>query len=144
MEAIEMLRSAGWYEGRRVDIRDDLDALRAEGFPVTDAAEAFLSEFSRLSIATPGDRNPLVIDAGAAAVDVFPGWAEAYSKAIGSTLVPVGEYSALTLYIDLDGGLWGGFDREYGRGGSSLAEVVQGLFMDQPGWRFDRKIEPSG
>lgn len=140
MDAVELLRAAGWSEGRRVDIREDLKALRAEGFPVTRAAEEFLTEYSHLSIRSPGDKNPLVIDAGQAAGDVFPGWAEAYSTEVGSTLVPVGEYSALTLYVDLEGGLWGGFDREYGRGGASLVDVVQGLFIDSPGWRFDQRL----
>lgn len=140
MDAVEMLRSAGWYEGRRVDAQEDLSALREQGFPVTQSAEDFLLEYSHLIVTSPGDRNPLVIDARRAAGDVFPAWAEAYSRAIGSILVPVGEYSALTLYVDLEGGLWGAFDREYGKGGSSLAEVVQGLFVDSPGWRFDRRL----
>ena len=141
MDALTLLRNAGWREGRRIKVADDLETLRAEDFPVTDIAERFLSEYSGLSIAPEGGRRPLVINAGLAARHVFPGWAEAYSKAVGSVFVPVGEYSHMTLYIDLGGGLWGGYDREFGKGGSSLLEVIQGMYIDEPGWRFDRLLE---
>jgi hypothetical protein len=141
MDALTLLRAAGWHPGREVDTGLDVAALGAEGFEVTEAAERFLREYSGLTISSRTNPNPLIIDGLAVAPNADVGWCELYSEAIGSTLVPVGEYSSMVLYVDQIGGIWGGFDNDYGRGGSSLEEIVSGLFIDQPGWRFDRRIE---
>ena len=140
MEAIDLLRAAGWRPGRSLDISADLAALEAKGFPVTAAAEGFLREFSKLTMLVPGALNPLVIDGLIAARDASVGWGEAYSAALECQLVPVGEYSNLMFWIDPDGGIWATFDDDYGRAGTSLAEMVQGLFFEPDGWRLDRKI----
>lgn len=141
MDALTLLRSAGWHPGRDIDVTDAVAALAGEDFEVTDAAVAFLREFSGLTIAGPGNRNPLVLGGSDLALEADSGWTDLYSQAIGSTLVPVGVYSLMVLFVDPERGLWGGFDKEFGRGGSSLLEVVQGLFLDQPGWRLDRRLK---
>jgi len=141
MDALTLLREAGWYPDRSVDISADVEALRAEGFEVTETAERFLREYSHLSITGETKSSPLIIDGVVVVRNADTGWCELYSEAIGTVFVPVGDYSHMTLYVDLDGDLWGGFDGEYGQGGPSLLEVIQGMFIDQPGWRFDRRLE---
>ena len=140
MDASGLLQAAGWRPGRSVDVTEDLAALGSEGFPVNAVAEAFLREYSHLTIQMPGKSNPLTIDGVVAARHAFVSWGEAYSAAIGQAVVPVGEYSNLMFWIDPDGSIWASFDDDYGRAGASLLEMVQGLFFDPDGWRLDRKI----
>ena len=141
MDATSLLRDAGWYPGRSVDVTDDLKALVAEGYEMSAAAVEFLRQYSHLRILEPNNLNPLLIDGVLAARNADPAWCEAYSGAIGSPLLPVGEYSHMTLMIDPEGGLWGGFDNDFGRGGSSLPELLQGMFIDRPCWKFDRSVD---
>lgn len=144
MDASDLLQASGWRPGRSVDITVDRSALVSEGFEVTPAAEAFLRECSRLTIHMPGKSHPLIFDGVVAARRAFVGWGEAYSAALGGLLVPVGEYSNLMFWIDEGGDIWATFDDLYGRAGSSLFEVVQGLFFEPPGWRLDRTLEQEG
>lgn len=141
MDAHDLLLSAGWYPGRQVDVVDQIAALEAEEFTVTDAAAAFLREFSDLSLVGPGNRNPLEIGGPDLPLDADSGWCDLYADAIGTALTPVGEYSNLVLFIAADGKFWGGFENEYGCAGSSLDDVLRGLFIDSPGWKFDRWVE---
>ncbi len=141
MDAYNLLLNAGWLPGRQVDMAEEIAALEAEEFTVTDAAATFLREFSGLSIVGPGNRNPLVIGGPDLALDADSGWSDLYSDAIGTTLTPVGEYSNLVLFITADGTFWGGFENEYGCAGSSLDDVIRGLFIDSPGWKLDQWVE---
>jgi uncharacterized protein len=50
VDAQTLLERAGWFRGRRVDVADDLDFVRSEGFTVTPAARLFLEEYSGLTI----------------------------------------------------------------------------------------------
>lgn len=49
-ESDPYLMAGGWYEGRRVPIDADLAALRSEGYDVWPEAEAFLGEYSMMTI----------------------------------------------------------------------------------------------
>ena len=141
MDALQLLRSAGWQPGRAIDVAGERDALQREGYETTPAAEALLMEYSGLTVRGSHHDDPLVIDATAAARDVFPGWANRYSAAIGSTLVPVGQQSHMTLYVDEAGWLWGGFDTQFGYCGNDMTEAVR-LLLLEPGWQLDRNLRP--
>jgi hypothetical protein len=142
MDPLSMLTAAGWFQGRQVDIEKDLQALASEGFTSTPAAEAFLREYSGLAVALPGRRDPLVIDGGKVARNADIGWSEAYSEEIDAVLVPVAEYSMMTLYVDPSGGLWGGVDNDFGRLGSTLPEVIEEAFLSSaPDKGFDRHVD---
>jgi len=141
MDASDLLQASGWRPGRSVDITADLAALAGEGFVVSPAAEAFLRQYSHLTMQMPGKSNPVIVDGVVAARHAFVGWGEAYSAAIGQRLVPVGEYSNLMFWIDPDGDIWATFDDDYGRAGASLHEAIQGLFFESPGWQLDRTLE---
>lgn len=140
MNADDLLRRAGWTIGRSVDVSKDIADLTKAGFAVTPAAEAFLRENNGLEIQSEASTSPLLINGSYVARTTIVEWCEAYSAAVGSTLVPVGEYSHMVLYVDAEGGLWGAYDNVFGRGGDTLADVVQGLFLE-PKWKFDRRLE---
>ena len=138
MDAQTLLQRAGWFPGRRIDVADDLEFVKSEGFTVTPAAERFLQEYSGLVIDWETNRNPIVISGREVARGVDAGWCDAYSKAIGVVLSPVGEYSHMSIYIDPAGALWGGSDSEYGLLGS-LMDLIRGTFLEPP-TPFDRHL----
>ncbi len=141
MDAETLLRSAGWRPARHVDIAADLAQIASLGFPVVQTAEAFLREFSGIAITWETKPAPLLIDGRRAAQDVGPEWAEAYGVALGTELTPVGQYANMTVYIDVRGDLWGGYDEAYGHRGS-LRELISSIFLESPRG-FDRKVEFS-
>ena len=68
-------------------------------------------------------------------------WCAEYSRAIGRDLTPVGEYSHMTLMIDEDTGLGGGFDAEFGYLGATLEAVVSGILIGPVTSKLDRTID---
>ena len=94
MKALDLLRNAGWYPGRQVDVVDQVDA-----------AATFLTEFSNLSILGPGNRNPLEVGGPDLALDADSGGAT-WTQRRGSTLPPLGEYPSLVLFISVDGAFY--------------------------------------
>ena len=50
LKTIEILKEAGWYEGRRIDITEQIKVLQERGFIVFDDAKKFLEEFGELTI----------------------------------------------------------------------------------------------
>lgn len=143
MDASGLLSTYGWAPGRSVDITADVAELTREGFPLHTAAEAFLAEFSGLTLHAEGHTNPLLISGVVAANHAFPAWADAYAAAIGLPVVPVGEYSNLTFWIDSTGGIWASFDDAYGYAGATMKDMLQGLFFESPGWQLDRVVDPA-
>ena len=122
-----------------IDVADDLEFVRSEGFAVTPAAEKFLQEYSGLTISWETNRNPIVISGREVAEGVDAGWCDAYSQALGMVLSPVGEYSNMTICVDPSGGLWGGFGAVYGHVGS-LLDLIRGTFLEPPK-PLDRHLE---
>ena len=49
-KAIEVLKKAGWYEGRKIDITENVKFLEERGFEVLDKAKKFMEEFGELKI----------------------------------------------------------------------------------------------
>ena len=111
----------------------------SDGYAVTPAAEDFLRQYSGLEISGESSANPLVLSGRVAARGVDPGWCDAYARALGVVLSPVGQYSNMTVYIDQSGELWGGFDEDYGRIGS-LLDLIHETFIGPPK-PFDRQLD---
>ena len=139
MDALTLLHRSGWTPGRRVDVSEELAFVVSEGFQTTPAAEGFLREYSGLRVSWETKSNPLVLGGRVAARGVDSSWCDAYSEALGFTLSPVGQYSNMTLYVDPNDDLWGGFDDDYGRLGS-LLDVIRETFLE-PARPFDRRLE---
>jgi hypothetical protein len=48
--AIKLLKRAGWYENRKIDIVNQIKSLKDNGYEMFDAAYAFLQEYGNLKI----------------------------------------------------------------------------------------------
>ncbi|WHM40853.1 SUKH-3 domain-containing protein [Streptomyces sp. BPTC-684] len=98
-----VLRAAGWFPGRRVDIEPWRKSMR--GFSLHAAAEEFLREFGgiRVRISGPGitcAREPFVIDP-----DLAYGEEEKFaylSEQFGRAFFPVGEHGNGEFYLAID------------------------------------------
>ncbi|WP_252243957.1 MULTISPECIES: SUKH-3 domain-containing protein [unclassified Clostridium] len=49
-KTIEVLKNAGWYEGRKIDISENIKFLEERGFEVLESAMKFMEEFGELKI----------------------------------------------------------------------------------------------
>ncbi|AGX41808.1 SUKH-3 domain-containing protein [Clostridium saccharobutylicum] len=49
-KTIEVLKNSGWYEGRKIDITENLEFLKERGFEVFESAKKFMEEFGELKI----------------------------------------------------------------------------------------------
>ena len=49
-KTIEVLKNAGWYEGRKIDISENVKFLEERGFKVLESAKKFMEEFGELKI----------------------------------------------------------------------------------------------
>ncbi|WP_410983094.1 SUKH-3 domain-containing protein [Bacillus cereus] len=49
-KTIEELKKAGWYEGRKIDISENVKFLEERGFEVFESAKKFMEEFGELRI----------------------------------------------------------------------------------------------
>jgi hypothetical protein len=143
VDADVLLASAGWYPGRVVDVSEAERAWLAEGCTVHDEGPALLREFSGLTVWAADKRRSLWFDGERALRDIDPAWCRAYSEDSGRLLLPVGGYSHMVLLVDEVGGLWGGFDAEYGQLADSVTEAVRVLLIDPGSRHFDRRL-PDG
>ncbi len=118
----------------------DVAALVAAGYAVGRPVRAFLEEFTGLTIRSR-QASELWIDGVRAAGDASREWCEAYSASVGRRLTPVGIFkSVLTVMVDDEGDVWGGFDDDYGLLGAGGRELVSALFVDDRG-HLDRLVE---
>lgn len=49
-KTIEVLKNSGWYEGRKIDISENVKFLQERGFEVLESAKRFMEEFGELKI----------------------------------------------------------------------------------------------
>ncbi|MGW6857192.1 SUKH-3 domain-containing protein [Streptomyces xanthophaeus] len=108
----------GWFPGRRIDLRDDLDAWSADGYAVTGPVREFMEECSGLQFEYP--RHPAVggtyvclVSGASSTRQVARSLVTGYEEKLDCELCPIG-YSAsgnLFLYMAPDGATYGGRDR---------------------------------
>lgn len=56
-KTIEVLKNSGWYEGRKIDITENLEFLKERGFEVFESARKFMEEFGELKINVEKNRK---------------------------------------------------------------------------------------
>jgi SUKH-3 immunity protein of toxin-antitoxin system len=134
-----LLKRAGWSAGKTTQIDGALAALNVAGYAVGACAAAILREFSGLTVESEDRSRVFWIDGERAAVWVDKGWCDAYREAIGSPLVPIGGYSHMSLVVDETGGIWGGYDAEFGRLADSVEGLVRVLLVEVSG-HLDRRV----
>lgn len=49
-KTIEVMKKAGWYEGRKIDISENIRFLEERGFEVLESGKRFMEEFGELKI----------------------------------------------------------------------------------------------
>ena len=158
MDGYDLLKAAGGFPGRCVDITADEQALNVKGYPIHDAAVAVLREFSGLSIdglilpeAYPRRENQPFQVGGSWVDGVWvngeyqsAGWCEGYSQAVNDVLVPVGVESHMTVMVGEHGVVWGAFDAQYGWIADSFVGAVEHIFMAPLGkMALDRELSPD-
>jgi hypothetical protein len=140
VDARALLLDAGWSPARRVDADDADRAWSAEGWSSHAAGRTFLSEYSGLTVRVADEQRRLWFDGVRAVQDWDPAWCRAYRGESGHSLLPAGGYSHMLILVDEDGGLWGGFDAEYGHVADSAADLVQVLLLAPGSKRLDRRV----
>jgi hypothetical protein len=141
MTASELLRRAGWAEGRQVVVDPPLAALREGGFETWEGLASMLAEYCFLTIHDVGGLRSLWIEPTRAVADADPEWIADYEQSLGTRLVPVGGYSHMLVMYGRDSVFYGGFDREFGPLGLTVEEVVDGLLCRVPPVRLSMTLQ---
>jgi hypothetical protein len=130
VDAIALLRQAGWESGRWVDTEEEVAALLGVGCLPWPGLENFLHNFSGLEIRdiTFVPARVLWISAERACMQTDQPQIAEYSERADSQIAPIGGYSHMTIYLSQNDALLGGYDGEFGVLGQSLIECVETLF----------------
>lgn len=133
-QTAECLYRSGWHPNRQSDATAFVKSLNAAGFVVHQAAANFLTEYGGLCIKYPHAKvanreeemhlNPLIV-----ITHITPAAVNAYAKALGRKLTPIGEAARgyLTLMMDEDGKVYASYDDFFALVGSSGADAIEGL-----------------
>jgi len=127
--AIACLIRAGWFAGREVQIARDRVRYAAEGYELGPDAEAFLREYSRLTV-DGGERHAIVLNGARATEGIYRELVEEYESVALTALIPVGEYHLMTIFIGDDGTFYGGNGPAFGAIGGSVPGLVDWLLND--------------
>ncbi len=90
-ELIDIFRSSGWSESRRVDLGPIRPLLESRGIDMNAAAASFLQQFHGLMIALPSNpQNPVLIDLPQLLNWMKPEEPRFWTGLIGEPLCPIG------------------------------------------------------
>jgi len=137
----ELLRRAGWEEGRQVAANAWVAGLRDGGFESWTGLASMLAEYCFLVVHDAEGLRSLWIDPARAIADADADWVAGYERSLGVRLAPVGGYSHMLLMFGRDCVFYGGFDREFGPLGLTLEEAVDGLLCRVPPVRLAMRLE---
>jgi hypothetical protein len=145
----QLLAAAGWTPDRQVDVSQDIQEMEAEGYTCFPVAQTFLRSFQGLQLEwTDMDvrsgrelQNSLWIDSAAAAAGEFPEWHRDYEAFLGRPLCPIGraENSHFTLWMDIQGWIYGTFDELCVLYGETAVQAIDALVTR----RTSRKLRDS-
>jgi SUKH-3 immunity protein len=117
--AKEILRAAGWYEGRRVDIRPIVAFVEQHGFSVFPVGSDFLSEFHglKMRLSKRGGLSFIHFDVYEEVGWIEPGDKPFLDALVQAPLCPVGHGGGVLLFVTEPGEMvllsdqWMGFSR---------------------------------
>jgi hypothetical protein len=135
---LPILRRAGWFPDRQVDVQYALPILQENGSAVHEAALTFLREYASLTLKFPharvsGVTDDVHIDPVLASLHVGPGWAEHYSERLGEPLCVVGEAyrGNMVMLVAPSGKTLLGRDELLLLAGESPLEALTKIILDQ-------------
>lgn len=133
----KILRLAGWYPGRKVDIQSIRDIFKERGIEMSQSAERFLMEFSMIEThfhlpngnAETFHFDPLKSIGDCLDKEYFDDLEEQYSDIIGESLVPIGEADRgyLILLITPTSKIFGYYDGCLVKFGDNIEESLDNL-----------------
>lgn len=125
---LSQLREAGWTEGYKYDVQFAIQALAGDGFTVHTVVIDFLSNFGELEINVVYQKNKSFHFSATSAADMI--FAERveylYEKRLGKKLCVIGAFSGyMTLMMDEEGQVYGGYEEEFFFVGKSGREAIE-------------------
>lgn len=139
---VSILKKAGWYEGRAIDIQPQILLLKDAGYPIFDKVEAFLTTFGDLDLNFEdvfGTNMYISFDirwslskAGLYERDLI---VEDYPRAIGCKMLTLigRQHTATCLVINEEGiiyTLYDGYILEAGKGSVALDNLITKSYKD--------------
>jgi hypothetical protein len=140
---LEILRTAGWREGRKAKVKEMMQALGSAGYLPHAAAEDFLNTFGGLELEVPDAVPPAAEDwhfrADLAAEEISRASIRRYEARLETTLCPIGQAfrDHMTLMMGADGAVYGAYDQPVWRIGASGHDAIEHLCNGVP-------LEPVG
>lgn len=126
--ARDLLKAAGWSEGRAIDIEGARDLLAAAGYQVSERLASVLKEYSNLTIGFVRNQREDTIwfDPRRAVALTIPSAVRSYETQLGTALVPIGfaHHDHLLILAGADGRFVGVYDDFVAELGSTPEEVV--------------------
>jgi hypothetical protein len=136
---IRCLTSAGWTNGRSIDVTDITKELENDGFLLSEAAADFLSAFGGLRLSYPHFRDPTIpyycsFDAVRAAKGVFHQRLLQWESRVGNRITPIGEADReyMTLLMTPNGSVYEAMDDSLLHLGDSGEEAIDALCCQWP------------
>ena len=130
----QLLIKAGWQEGRKVQINNEIEFLQKSNFNLSKLIKDFLGEFCGLCIKHPHRHKPENIDyfeiSAIKANETFDfEWVYEYSRRTQKYLVPIGESSRgyMILTMAEDGSVYAGYDDFLIKIADSGEEAIEAL-----------------
>jgi hypothetical protein len=129
------LINAGWYKGRNIDTTNVIKFMTQEGYKVSGKVESFLKEFEGLRISYL-DKNGLPdilhFDCIKAIKDTFLDNVIYYSERLNNInlcVIGQGFDTYMTIMMDDDGAVFGGYDDYLYKFGNNEEEAIENICL---------------
>jgi hypothetical protein len=133
-KVIECLKKSGWNSSRNIDITIYEEALKIEGYKLSESIIEFLKQFGGMDIIVPAFRVPNAFDKThfdpiKAIRAIYRGNVEEYEKRVGESMVLIGEaYNRhLVLLMSESGKIYGAYDDYLTKLGDNSYEALNAL-----------------
>ena len=137
-EILSLLRSAGWYPSRNIDISEFKNILASEGYPIHSTVLSFLSCFGNLQVRYPHKHKSEIDDdfhfkVSLAVTHIYPERVKDYSDRVSSALCVIGECNRgyMILMMDSEGKVYAGYDDFLVCVGDSGFDAIEALCSGQ-------------
>jgi hypothetical protein len=133
-KVIECLKKSGWNSSRNIDITIYEEALKIEGYKLSESIIEFLKQFGGMEIIVPAFRRPddfdkIFIDPIKAINGIYRGNVIGYEERTGESMVVIGETydEQLVLLMSETGKIYAAFDHFLTKLGDNVYEAIENL-----------------